>query len=88
MERPDLTYFEIAILSMCIAITIYFIYQIVRVRIVSAIRIKWILSYDDTHEKFSFDYMALPNKSNYYGFRFPKEGHYKKDLLNELKEEK
>ena len=57
---------------------IYVVYQIKRNEAVFKIRMKWINTYQfNRHDRWSYEYMVDPNKSNWYGLKYPKEKDYK-----------
>lgn len=56
---------------------IYCFYQLLRNQLVYKIRIKWIEKDDDRYYKYSYSKMMTPNKSNWWGLKYPKDKHFK-----------
>lgn len=59
-----------------ILIAIYYIYQMLRNKIIFLIRKRWIENNDDNWHKLTYQYMLDPKRHNWYGLKFPKEKHY------------
>lgn len=57
-------------------ILLYCFYQILIIKKVCRIRVKWIYSKDSRLEYYDNHFMSYPGKHNLYGFRFPKESHF------------
>jgi len=58
---------------------IYAVYQLIHNSAVYKIRIKWINENRwSIYYKYTYDEMFDPNKSNWYGLKFPKESDYLK----------
>lgn len=72
----------------CSVITLYIVYQMVRNEVIFKIRMNWTDTRDKRWYKYSYGYMLDPRKHNWYGLKYPRDNHFKSDLLNELKEEK
>ena len=50
---------------------VYGIYQLFRNNKVYKIRIKWIENDDPRHDYYSYDFMFVPSKYNWFGLKFP-----------------
>ena len=65
------------VLLICILALIYYSYQLKRNDEVYNIQVHWINTYDKRHIQYDYDYMFEPNKSNWYGLKWPRDKDYK-----------
>lgn len=61
----------------CLAAIAYCLYQLRRNEQVFKVREKWIKDHDYRWDKYSYDFMMGPKKHNWFGFKWPKDSHYK-----------
>jgi len=76
METIYIVLFSIA--GLCILGMIYSVYQLFRNDAVLSINLHWIATDDDRFDKYTYDEMFKPSKSNWFGIRYPKDSHFKK----------
>lgn len=65
------------LIALSILILFYTFRQLKRIDLVFEIRIKWIRKNNNLYNKYSFEQMLKPIKSNWYGFKLPKENDFK-----------
>jgi hypothetical protein len=58
----------------------YFYFQLERSKEIDNIRTKWRKKGDSRFYIYSYDDMMKFNKNTYYGFKYPKDIHYKNNL--------
>lgn len=72
-----MTTFLITMMIITVLFVGYMLYQIKRNHTVYDIRINWINTDDDRWNVYSYQEMFVPSKSNWYGFKFPKDSDFK-----------
>jgi len=66
----------IILASIIILSILYVVYQIARIRKLYKIRVNWIETDDIRYTTTSYDEQVDPNKTNWYGFKWPKDSDY------------
>ena len=67
----------VVLISFLILTTINLFYQLSRNEKVYKIRIKWIVSGDCRHDKYSYDEMFKASRHNLFGLKYPNEKDFK-----------
>lgn len=62
-----------AVLIILTLALLYCAYQLIRNQVVYEIRKKWIINDDKRIYKYTYDYMFVPRKENYFGLQYPRE---------------
>lgn len=60
-----------------VVVVLYYILQIIRFEMCYKIMMKWFVNNDDRFNKYKFKDLAQPNKSNFFGFKIPRDKHFK-----------
>ena len=65
------------VIDILLIIILYLFYQLIRNTKVFLIRDKWLFSFDNRIDKYTYEEMFLPSPKNIFGFKFPQDKHFK-----------